>query len=489
VSGGGPGPGGGEAGISEDMLLSIGGIVGHLSLGTAPAPFLEQLRERYAPYTIPPAPWVGRAFSLRVGFLAAAPIVDAATRAGGVAAHPLRIQESNHEIRVGRWDFTARLTSAPERGAPRGRAGAAAAGAAAMTPLSPAPWSGVADCQMNPFALDSLLRVLWAIFLPRAGGALFHACALRLGEVGVLFAGASGAGKSTLAAKMPEPERVLTDELVAVSRGEFGRWRVSGTPFWGDFKRGGGSIRSWPLRAISFLEQSDGVETRPVTASEAALRLLGCFLCFQTDADTAARNLAIAIDLATDIDALALRTARETPMTAVEAVLAPHLPDRQRRDQPPTAREMISEFRWFLSESRQYAYKPRGTSMRPWLRPGDALFIQAVGETDMVAGDILLYWTPGRTAHDDHLTCHRLVARMPSGAAKATGDRKFKFFMKGDARSNIEGFENGRQSEILGRVSAISRDGQTQPVPGRIGNLARLLGSLVAAPILKMVGR
>jgi hypothetical protein len=333
-----------------------------------------------------------------------------------------------------------------------------------------------------------MLRVLWAIFLPRAGGALFHACALRLDEVGVLFAGPSGAGKSTLAAKMPEPERVLTDELVAVSRGEMGRWRVSGTPFWGDFKRGGGSIRSWPLRALSFLEQSDSVETRPVTPSEAALRLLGCFLCFQTDADTAARNLAIAINLATDVDSLALRTRRETPMAEIASVLARHLPDRQRRDQPPTPREMISEFRWFLTQSRQYAYKPRGTSMRPWLRPGDALFIEALGEKEMVAGDILLYWTPGRTPHDDRLTCHRLVARMTSGVT-ATGDRRFKFFMKGDARSTIEGFENGRQSEVLGRVSAISRDGQTQPVPGRIGNLARLLGSLVAAPILRIVGR
>ena len=61
--------------------------------------------------------------------------------------------------------------------------------------------------------------------------------------------------------------------------------------------------------------------------------------------------------------------------------------------------------------------------------------------------------------------------------------------MKGDALSAIEGFENGTESEVLGRVSAVSRDGKTVPVPGRLGNLARLLGSLVAAPILKMAGR
>jgi hypothetical protein len=484
VSGPRPGPPAStsEPAAAEDLLISIGGVVGHLALGPAPAAFAAQLRERYIPYTVPPALWVGRAFSLRVEFTAAAPIVDGERRAGDVAAHPLRIDETDQAIRIGRWDFGARLSPSADSGSGRAR------GHGTAGQVAPASWSGAATCQMNPFAFDSMLRVLWAIFLPRAGGALFHACALRIDEVGVLFAGQSGAGKSTLAAKMPEPERVLTDELVAVSRGEMGRWRVSGTPFWGDFKRGGGSIRSWPLRAISFLEQSDQVETRLVTPAEAALRLLGCFLCFQTDADTAARNLAIAIDLATDIDGLALRTARETPMAEIQAVLARHLPDRQRRDQPPTPREMISEFRWFLAQSRQYAYKPRGSSMRPWLRPGDALFIEALGETEMVAGDILLYWTPGRTPDDDRLTCHRLVARMPSGAT-AGGDRKFKFFMKGDARSTIEGFENGRQSEVLGRVSAISRDGHTQPVPGRIGSLARLLGSLVAAPILRMVGR
>jgi hypothetical protein len=280
----------------------------------------------------------------------------------------------------------------------------------------------------------------------------------------------------------------LTDELVAVSRGELGQWRISGTPFWGDFKRGGGSVRSWPLSAISFLEQGAAPAVRPVPQSEAALRLLGCFLCFQTDAETAARNLAIAIDMGTEIDALALRTAVNTSFRDIEQTLAPYLPNRPRRDHPPTSREMISEFRWFLLQNRQYAYKPRGSSMRPWLRSGDALFIQAVGETEPAAGDILLYWTPGRTPDEDRLTCHRMVARVRSGAPVA-GKQKFKFYMKGDAQSAIEGFENGRESEILGRVSAVSRDGRTVPMPGRVGNLARLLGSLVATPILKMAGR
>jgi hypothetical protein len=151
---------------------------------------------------------------------------------------------------------------------------------------------------------------------------------------------------------------------------------------------------------------------------------------------------------------------------------------------------MISEFRWLLDQSRQYAYKPRGTSMRPWLRSGDSLFIQAVAEAELAPGDIVLYWTPGPLPEQDRLTCHRMVGRLKeSGSGTAAGAPQFKFYMKGDAVSGIESFENGKQSQILGRVSAISRDGRMVPMPGRIGNLARLLGSLVATPILKMAGQ
>jgi len=464
---------GGAVPAATDLLVSIGGVVGHFALGEAPAPFLQQVRDRYGPYTVPPAAWVDRAFSLAVTFSAAVTASDGGLRAGEVAARPLRVDESEHAIRVGRWDFTASL--APGRGADGNRA----------------VWEGPAACQMNPFALDSLMRVLWAVFLPRSGGALFHACALRIGEGGVIFPGQSGAGKSTLARKLPEPERVLTDELVAVSRAELGRWRVTGTPFWGDFKRGGGSIRSWPLRAISFLEQAPGLDVRAVATAEAAWRLLGCFLCFQTDADTAARNLAIAAELCTDVQTVLLQTARDTPAPSIEAKLAPYLPESTGRDHPPTSREMISEFRWQLHLNGHYAYQPRGTSMKPWLRTGDSLFIEAVDAQQLLAGDVVLYWTPGRTPHEDRLTCHRMVARRSvRDPTRAPGlGPRLKYYMKGDARSAIEGFEDGRESEILGRVSAVARDGRAVPVPGRVGNLARLLGSLVVTPLLRVTGR
>ena len=458
-----------SGGAFNELVLSIGGLVGHFHLGAAPAPFLQQLKDRYGPYAVPSADWVGRAFSLTVTFGAPR---HTGPRAHEMADHPLRVEESDGGIRINRWDFAVRIEP-PTPEAARATAGV---------------WQGNVTCEMNPFAFDSLLRVLWAVFLPRSGGGLFHSCAFRVGEAGVIFPGVSGVGKSTLARKVPEPERILTDELVAVSRGELGHWRITGTPFWGDFKRGGGSIRSWPLGAIAFLEQADDLSLRALSSSEAAWRLLACFLCFQTDADTAARNLAIAIDLCDEVPSVLARTSKATPLAALEAELAPYLRSK-RSDHPPTAREMISEFRWLLQQTGQYAYKPRGTSMKPWLRPGDSLFIERVDEAQLAPGDVVLYWTPGRTPDEDHLTCHRMVGRRPSGRLTADSLPRMRYFMKGDARSTIERFENGRESEILGRVSAMSRDDRAVPMPGRLGSLARLLGSLVATPLLKATGR
>jgi hypothetical protein len=316
---------------------------------------------------------------------------------------------------------------------------------------------------------------------------LVHSCGLRHAEVGVVFPGRSGAGKTTLARKAPDTDDVLSDEIVALRRDDEGSWRVHGTPFWGDFARGGISMRSWPLRTIAYLAQapSDTVTMTPIVSSDATLRLLGCFLSFALDRETVERNLALAVQLCAEVRCVEASLTKNVPTAEIFRKLAPHLgPDVTRKVPPASPREMISEFRSFMRKHKSYAFKPRGSSMRPWLKAGDSLFIQAVDEMELAAGDILLYWTPGATAAQDKLTCHRMVGRLP--AMGGTGPR---FLTKGDSLSQIERFENHRQSEILGKVAAISRDGKTWPVPGRVGSLARLFGSLVAIPILRMAGR
>ncbi len=447
-----------------DLLLSIGGVVVRLALESAPGAFLDQIRARYDAFHMPAADWVGGAVALRVAFvpaLAARP----AGRMHEIVAQPLSIATSARAIKASRWDFSLKLLPETFRGRAR--------------------WAGVARCEMNPFALDSLLRVVWSTFLSLDGAALIHSCGVRQGDGALVFPGVSETGKTTLARKMLDPDDVLSDEMVALRRGDDGQWRVHGTPFWGDFQRGGISLRSWPLRGVGFLKQGDTVGAAPLTSAEATLRLLECLVCFHSDAETARRNLAIASGLCEATRCFEVQSRRETPGAEVMRQVLPHAgANHARRSKPHTTREMISEFRSFLRKHRTYAFKPRGNSMRPWLKSGDSLFIQSAGEGEFRSGDILLYWTPGENPDDDNLTCHRMVGRLPALSGSAA-----RFVTKGDAVSSIEHFEDGRQSEILGKVSAVARDGKTWPMPGRVGNLARLFGSLVAMPILKMAGR
>jgi hypothetical protein len=451
----------------EELLLSIGGVVAHLELIGAQPLFMEQLRARYGAFEMPAAPWVAKDFSLRLTLESAAPPGDPNRRAI-IDAHPLAVNAAGRTITAERWDFAVKLTTESGRG-------------------SHVSYRGSGRCEMNPFAVDCMLRVLYATILPRVGGMLIHGCALRHAEVGVVFPGRSGAGKTTLARKTPDADDVLSDELAAVRRADDGTWRVHGTPFWGDFARGGISMRSWPLRTVAFLEQAprDTVTMTPIVSSDATLRLLACFLSFATDRATVERNLAIAVQLCAEVRSVEASLTKNVPTAEIFRKLAPHLgPEVTRKAPPQSAREMISEFRSFLRKHKSYAFKPKGTSMRPWLKSGDSLFIQAAAEGEIAAGDILLYWSPGATPDEDALTCHRMVGRVPGLRGQAP-----TYLTKGDAMSRIERFENQRECEILGKVAAVSRDGKTWPVPGRIGNLARLFGSLVAIPILRMAGR
>ena len=178
--------------------------------------------------------------------------------------------------------------------------------------------------------------MIYATLLPRVGGMLIHGCGLRHAAIGVIFPGVSGAGKSTLARKAPDADDVLSDEIVAVRRLDDG-WRVFGTPFWGDFARGGISMRSWPLRTVAFLHQAREVAMTPITSSDATLRLLGCFLAFTTDRASVERSLAVAVQLCAEVRSVEASLTRTAPTATVFRKLAPA--PRPRGDARGAARE------------------------------------------------------------------------------------------------------------------------------------------------------
>lgn len=156
---------------------------------------------------------------------------------------------------------------------------------------------GNAEAEVAPpvARLDSALRIALCFELLRRGGFLCHAAAVD----GWLFPGRSGAGKTTLGRLAP-PGRLLSDELVGVRRG-----RLYGTPFFGEF-RPGDSARSHPLLAVILLDRAGPTGARPVSKSEAAVRMLECAFFFGDDAASARRLPGLAKAAVRRVPALAL---------------------------------------------------------------------------------------------------------------------------------------------------------------------------------------
>lgn len=155
----------------------------------------------------------------------------------------------------------------------------------------------------NRYAIDSLLRLVLNVELPRVGGALLHAAGVVWGGQGLMFPGVSGAGKSTLAADAGG-EPVLTDEMVAV-RPDAGQWRLFGTPFHGDLEIEP-QAGDWPLRAVVFPDRAQLPGIHRLRRGPALGRLLQTIVNYGDDAVTDRRLLEVATAIASDVPCYAV---------------------------------------------------------------------------------------------------------------------------------------------------------------------------------------
>lgn len=140
-------------------------------------------------------------------------------------------------------------------------------------------------CLRSAYAVDSFLRTLLALYLPRYNGMLLHAAAVRDEQKGYVFAGRSGAGKSTIARLLAGRTEILTDELVALCRAPDG-WCAFGTPFWGDFAQAGANL-SAPLHALYLLAHAQRNHVERLSRRDALLAVLQCSLQFAEGAQVA----------------------------------------------------------------------------------------------------------------------------------------------------------------------------------------------------------
>ncbi len=134
---------------------------------------------------------------------------------------------------------------------------------------------------INPYSLDSVLRIVHTLLLARKGGFLVHASsAIRNGRA-FLFSGVSGAGKTTMARLAPPDASLLTDEISYVTRQE-GRYMAVGTPFFGELARVGENLQA-PIEVLYLLAKGPENKIEPIEGADAVRGLLENVLFFARD--------------------------------------------------------------------------------------------------------------------------------------------------------------------------------------------------------------
>jgi len=168
----------------------------------------------------------------------------------------------------------------------------------------PAKRRGTVRQSGNPYAIDSILRILHSLLLAKAGGFLLHAAsAVRAGRA-FLFAGVSGSGKTTLARLAPPDVSLLTDEISYVRRQTPG-YVAFGTPFAGELGKAGENMAA-PISAVYFLAKGERNSTAPIAPARAAALLLRNVLFFADHPDLVAQVFRTACDFVMKVPAYAL---------------------------------------------------------------------------------------------------------------------------------------------------------------------------------------
>jgi hypothetical protein len=234
----------------SECVVKIGEIA--IALRTDNQRFLEALSQRYAGFHSSSQPDVVLDFDL--------------TDNGPVSDDDVRVRRDGKDWLFERGDFQARWDPLTGRGHVR------------QNP--------------NPYALDSILRILHSLVLTARGGFLLHAASAICDGQAYLFSGVSGAGKTTITRLAPDSVTLLTDEISYVRPSPAG-YLAHGTPFAGELAKAGENAVA-PVSALFFLEKGPDNRVDDLPAAEAVRRLMRSILFFAEDRELVEKLLATA---------------------------------------------------------------------------------------------------------------------------------------------------------------------------------------------------
>lgn len=103
-----------------------------------------------------------------------------------------------------------------------------------------------------------------------------------------------------------------------------------------------------------------------------------------------------------------------------------------------------AQIRAHLARSGRVCIRVHGSSMLPWVRPGDVVLVRSAPMNAVRCGDVVLM------ARDSRFFVHRLIA-------KGAGSSASGYLVKGDAHPEPDGVV--AEEELLGRVVRIYRGG------------------------------
>jgi hypothetical protein len=229
---------------AEMVTIGIGGTA--IGIRSGDAAFCSMLAARYAGFVLPASP---PDFELDVELVEPSGIVS--------ADDDVRVKRNGQQWELTRGDFRASWNVTAARGQVRQA--------------------------NNPYAIDSVLRIMHTLILARRGGFLLHAASAIRHNQASLFCGISGAGKTTISRLAPADAQLLTDEISYVVK-DRNVYRACGTPFAGELARVGVN-QSAPIQALFFLEKAPENRIENVGPAEAVRLLLRNVLFFAEDAE------------------------------------------------------------------------------------------------------------------------------------------------------------------------------------------------------------